>query len=376
MFNFRPIILAVNIRPHRIAIEAILNAQSFFMPTPTPTASRTTIVPSEYAAFNRVRWGAVIAGALLSLVTFFALNLLGIGIGLTTIDPAQESGNALSGLGTGALVWNVVSSLLAVLAGGYAAGKLSGFPKKSNAAMHGLLSWALFTAAGIYMLTTTVGSVFNTVGSALSSVVSGAGSAVAAAVPNNLDAQLYQQWQQADLSLADIRREALQLLEDTDKRALDPDRIEARAQRTADRAQRNAADAAQNPYRASGEINAVLDRIKQRGDRTISAADQEALVNVLAERSEMSEAEARQAVNGWSAKFENAMATVGNKVDNFTDQAATTVGNATDGIGTAAILSFFALLLGAAAGFFGGGLGRQADVTLAGGGPTINSVNT
>ena len=342
--------------------------------SPNYPTGNTAIVPSEYAAFKRIRWGAVLAGAVISLVVFFALNLLGIGIGLTTIDPAQESGNALSGLGTGALIWYVISSFLAVFAGGYTAGKMSGFPKKSNAAMHGLLSWAVFTIAGIYLLTTTVGTIFNTVGSAISSVANSAGSAIAAAVPNNLDEQLYQQFQQADISLGQIRREANQLLEDTDKRALDPDRLEARARRTTANARQEAADAATNHYRANNEISDVLDRIKRRGDKTINAADQEALVNVLTDRSDMSEAEARQAVNGWTNKFENAMQTVSTKVDNATDKAAATVGNATDGIGTAAIISFFALLLGAAAAFFGGGLGRQTDVSFTDG-QTINSVS-
>ena len=340
----------------------------------TYPTSNTAIIPSEYAAFKRIRWGAVFAGALISLVVFFALNLLGLGIGLTTVDPAQESGNALSGLGTGALIWYVVSSFLAVFAGGYTAGKVSGFPKKSNAAMHGLLSWAVFTLAGIYLLTTTIGSVFNTVGAAISSVANSAGSAIAAAVPNNLDEQLYREFQQADISLGDIRREANQLLEDTEKKALDPDRIEARARRTAATARNEATDAAANPYQANNEINEILDRVKRRGDKVIGAADQEALVNVLTTRSDMTEAEARQAVNGWSSKFENTMQTVNQKLDVATDKAAATVGNATDGIGTAAIISFFALLLGAAAAFFGGGMGRQTDVTF-GDGQTINSVS-
>lgn len=341
----------------------------------TYPVGNTAIVPSEYAAFKRIRWGAVLAGAVIATVVFFALNLLGIGIGLTTIDPAQETGSPLNGLGIGAMIWYVLASLLAVFAGGYTAGKMSGFPKKSNAAMHGLLSWAVFTVVGMYMLTTTLGSIFNTVGAALSTVVNGAGSAIAAVVPENLDDQLYKDFRQADISIEEIRAEVTQLLEDSDKRALDPDRIEARAQRTANYAQNKGDDIATNPYAAQREVNDVLNRVKQRGEKTINAVDQEALVNVLVERTDMSEAEAEQAVDGWSDRFASTMQTVNRKVDNFSEDAAVAVGNATDGIGTAAILSFLALLLGAAAAFFAGGLGRQTDVTFNDGGQTINAVS-
>ncbi len=39
------------------------------------------------AAFKRVSWGAIFAGALVSISTLLLLNLLGAAIGFASIDP-------------------------------------------------------------------------------------------------------------------------------------------------------------------------------------------------------------------------------------------------------------------------------------------------
>ena len=49
------------------------------------------VTPAEDARtimLNRVSWGAVLAGVVVALVTQLILNLLGIGIGAATLDPA------------------------------------------------------------------------------------------------------------------------------------------------------------------------------------------------------------------------------------------------------------------------------------------------
>ena len=62
-----------------------------------------------------------------SLVFMLVLNLLGIGIGLASINPVTEQ-SPFSGVGTGAIIWWVVSNLIAIFAGGYTAARLSGIP--------------------------------------------------------------------------------------------------------------------------------------------------------------------------------------------------------------------------------------------------------
>ncbi|NJC25696.1 TIGR04086 family membrane protein [Neolewinella antarctica] len=344
-----------------------------------PVSPRTTTsTPAEYAAFSRVRWGAILAGALVALVVTVALNLLGLGIGFASINPTTEA-NPFSGIGIGAIIWYVVASLIALYAGGFVAGKMSGFPKASNAGLHGLLSWALFTLVSLYLFTTAVGRVVSGVGSAISSVTSGVTNAVGAAVPNNLDAKigdLIDQNTNTNITFSDIRNEAYQLLEDTDKASLDPDNLRQDANQVGNAAQRNADDVANSPYAAGKEINGVLDRIQAKGGKVVDAADKDAFINVLVNRSDMSEAEARDAVNGWSSRIETQANKISSSVEQGMEQAGETAkvvgGDVADGLSTAALLGFVGLLLGALAAYFGGASGRQHDLTLTPG-DTVNA---
>lgn len=322
----------------------------------TDAAYATT---AQYAAFRRIRWGAIFAGALIAVAVSFALNLLGLGIGLGSINPTTEA-RPFSGLGTGTLIWYIIANLIALFAGGYVAGRMSGFPKKSTAGLHGLLSWALFTFLSLFILNSAVGKLFNVVGSTLSTVGNAAGSVVQTVVPDSLGQKL----QQSNISLADIRQEAFAILEDTEKQALDPDNLERRAQNAADIARRNADDVATSPAQAGSEINQILDRIGNKGDDVVQAADKQALVNVLTNRTDMSESEARNTVDGWANQYDQAMTTVRQELRQLGDTAEEVGGDVASTLSTVAIIGFFALLVGALAGLFGGMAGRQKDLTM------------
>src|SRR5687768_1451396 len=155
------------------------------------------VTPAEDARtimLNKISWGAVLAGVVVMLVTQLILNLLGIGIGAATLDPAAGAdGNpSASSFSIGAGIWFVLAGVLASLAGGYAAGRLAGKPKESTASWHGLTAWALATLVIFYLLTTTVGGLvggaYRTVTSALGNVTQAAGStaqtAAQVAAPN------------------------------------------------------------------------------------------------------------------------------------------------------------------------------------------------
>lgn len=72
--------------------------------------------------------------------------------------------------------------VIAAYAGGYIAGRLSGRPIGSTAALHGLTSWAVTTLVVFYLLTTAVGGILGGVFSSISGAVGGLGrTAVSAA---------------------------------------------------------------------------------------------------------------------------------------------------------------------------------------------------
>src|SRR2546421_10345994 len=79
--------------------------------------SRTGVAaPVAPALLKGISWGAIFAGVVIALAVQIVLSLLGIGIGASTIDPLNQQ-NPGKGLGIGAAVWFVISSLIATFAG-------------------------------------------------------------------------------------------------------------------------------------------------------------------------------------------------------------------------------------------------------------------
>jgi hypothetical protein len=114
---------------------------------------------------NRLSWGAILAGVVVALVTQLVLNLIGVALGAASLAPLSGGASA-SALSTGAGIWLALSSILAALAGGYAAGKFSGAQNESNAGWHGLTSWALTTLLLSYLLSSAAGGLLGGLGGA------------------------------------------------------------------------------------------------------------------------------------------------------------------------------------------------------------------
>ncbi|MFN3405933.1 MAG: hypothetical protein ACK40G_17695 [Cytophagaceae bacterium] len=136
------------------------------------------IYPSEttYSKVRRISWGAIIAGAILAVVIQMTLSILGFGIGIGTVD--FTSPNPAQGLGTGSLIWWVVTNLISIFIGAWVAGRLAGVPKPFESMMHGLLTWGVYTIISFYLLTSAVGGILggatNFIGGTMQTVTSGA----------------------------------------------------------------------------------------------------------------------------------------------------------------------------------------------------------
>lgn len=120
---------------------------------------------------KRISWGAIIAGTVLALGISFLFNLLGVGIGMSTIDPGKGGVPSADTLGIGAAAWWVISSLVALFIGGFAAARLGGVRNQGDAVLHGLVTWGVVTLITFYLLTTAVGGL---IGGAFSALTSGA----------------------------------------------------------------------------------------------------------------------------------------------------------------------------------------------------------
>jgi hypothetical protein len=126
----------------------------------TPSEDMRTVI------INRISWSAVLAGVAFALVIQLILNLIGIGIGMATLDPGTADNPSAESFSLMAGLWWLLSGILASFLGGYAAGRLAGKPHEGTAGWHGLIAWAATTLVIVYMLTTAasslVGGAFST----------------------------------------------------------------------------------------------------------------------------------------------------------------------------------------------------------------------
>ena len=147
----------------------------------------TPLAPDAHAdtravLLNQVSWGAIFAGAVTALVTQVIVNLVGVGVGLASVGTTAADNPSASTVSMGAGLWFVASGLVASLAGGVIAGRLSGKTLPGAAALHGLVSWAVTTLVVLYLLTSAASGLVGGTLSTVSGALGGAGSLVGGTV--------------------------------------------------------------------------------------------------------------------------------------------------------------------------------------------------
>ena len=139
-------------------------------------ASSSTIIRSS-ASHQRISWAAVIAGVIIAIFIQLALTLLGLAIGLGTVD-ATNHNTPGTGLAIGSGIWYVVTMLISLFLGGWVAGRLAKDKHTSESVIHGLLVSGLMFILTFYFLTSALGSIIGGAGS----MIGGAGNVVGKAI--------------------------------------------------------------------------------------------------------------------------------------------------------------------------------------------------
>lgn len=183
--------------------------------------SATLVSATETPALlSRVSWGAIFSGTVIALGLLVLLGMLGTAIGFRAIDPQQ--GAAFEGVGIGAGIWWIATSIIALAVGGYVAGHVSGIPEKRSATAHGASVWGLITLAMLWLAASTAGSAVNTAAGA----VSGAAEAVGTAARTGTEAVL----QPGGVSQDEAARRAEGAIEAVEGELADVDEDQLRAQ--------------------------------------------------------------------------------------------------------------------------------------------------
>lgn len=87
---------------------------------------------------SRVSWGAIFAGAVIALAVYLILTLLGSAIGLTVSDDVRSGS-----LATGAGIWAIFTTGLALFAGGWVTSQCTVGENKTEAVVHGIIMWGV-----------------------------------------------------------------------------------------------------------------------------------------------------------------------------------------------------------------------------------------
>lgn len=253
---------------------------------------------------NRVSWGAIFAGVVVGLVTQVLLTMLGIGIGISSLDPMGTS-PAASTVSIASGIWYVVASIIAAYAGGYVAARMSGQTVPTTGALHGLTTWAFTTLLVLYLLSSAVGSIVGGAFSGVAGAVGGVGQTVAEAAGPAL----------ATANPLDAIRSQIEAT------GTDPAALNATA------------------------TNAMTALVT--GDPADADAARQRAAQALADARSIPLDQAQQQVAAMEARYTQT-------VDRAKQMATEAADTAASVVSTAALLAFAALVLGAIAGWLGG----------------------
>jgi len=130
-------------------VDRILNA-----PNTVPVSS--VGVEDVVGVKSRICWGAILAGSALAIALYFLLTLLGGAIGLSVSDKFEGRD-----IGIGAAVYAIAVTAICLFVGGLVASQLTSGENKREAAMYGVLVWAVVFAMLLWLMATGVRAGFN-----------------------------------------------------------------------------------------------------------------------------------------------------------------------------------------------------------------------
>jgi hypothetical protein len=155
---------------------------------------------------RRIAWSAIFAGVAVTLGVSLLLALLGAGLGAGSVNPLQQ-GNPFEGLGKGALLWTVISGIVAFFVGGWTAGYGSGwFTTRGESAIHGLVSWAVASILTVGLITGAAGSILSGSAGLIGQTISGG--AQAASQSPEISGRIREELQKRGIDLNSIQQQA------------------------------------------------------------------------------------------------------------------------------------------------------------------------
>lgn len=321
----------------------------------TPAAS--PIHADSERVIRRVSWGAIFAGTVIAMALMVFFATLGIAIGAAAVDPASEA-NPLSGMGIGSGIYLVVTQLLSLAVGGFAAAKLAGVPRTTSSILHGLSVWALSTLLALWLAISGAGAIFGAASSLVGSTTRAATNVAQSVIPNNfsfpnmpeiasqisvsdLPPEIQSVLQENGISIEQLRRELQQALRNVVS--------EQEQNQALNVLQGTLTDALRTPGDVGSDVNDAIDSLVSGPDAVFSAEDRQEVLSVLQQRLGLSAEEVEQIVQAVESKFTAAIDQMRQTLNQLQQQAAQAAQATTSAIASAAFYLTLASLLGIAA---------------------------
>jgi hypothetical protein len=283
---------------------------------------RLDVLPSAESV-GHVKWSAIFAGTVITLVVMLTLIMLGLAVGFATINPATEE-NPFGGLGIGTAVWWVISSIIAYFVGGWVSSRVAGLQRVFDGALHGLVTWGLVTLLTMFMLTSTVGFILGGAFGLVSNVVSATGQAAGAIMPQIAGAV------SGAGPVQDIIQEAEQTIDQNLREGVD----------------------AQTVIR---DLGPSFYQMLQGG---VTEQERQQMISQIQQYTTLSEQEIQGVVQRMEARYQELGPQVQQQLQRAQQTAQQMAGQVADALAKAALASFIMLILSGAAAALGGWLGR------------------
>lgn len=226
-----------------------------------------------------ISWGAIFAGFFLGIAVYLVLSVLGTAIGASVINPMHAG--PFGGFNVGAVIWLAIMTLAATIVGGFIAGRTA----HANGELHGLLTWAVTTLMTAYLFAALVGGMLGTAFGFAGRATAMTGQSLAKLTPN----------------VAAAAKESLERYGVT----FDFDTLQYQLETLL---HQSAAEPDAQVQRRNGDLSRFFSRLKHRSSPELSARDKEALIDLIAKRTDKSRHEAEKIAEKYMRTYNNAVA--------------------------------------------------------------------
>lgn len=267
--------------------------------------------PTAYTGMS-LSWGGIIAGVFAAIALQLLLNLLGIGVGASSINAAQGDQPG-QGMAIGAVIWFVLSWVLSLAIGAWVACQFAPHGDRRKGALQGFVVWCVASLVVVYLLSTAAGNMIGGTASVIGRTASLVGSGAKSSAPGVAGLVSHV----TGITPGDITSQAGQI-------ASDP------------------------------QLQQIVSDAVRNGN--FSDADRQSLASLLAQRGHMSTEQANQTIDKWQAEIQAGAQNAKQTAIKVEDKAAT-------GVSATGFGSFVSLLLGLFAAVAGGILGTSPRFT-------------